>query len=156
MTMFIQIVDGNPVGHPVVEDNLRALFPGRVFPVIYTPEYVEPLGFGMFEFTQVPEAPRFKKAVEVTPVKRDNGIYYQSWEIVDMTVEEQAEATEKQAQRVRAERDFKLLRCDWTQIADSPLQPEAKAAWATYRQALRDVTAQAGFPWDVQWPEAPN
>ena len=30
-----------------------------------------------------------------------------------------------------------------------------KAAWATYRQALRDITAQAGFPWTITWPDAP-
>ena len=32
------------------------------------------------------------------------------------------------------------------------LAPVDKAAWAAYRQELRDITAQAGFPWNVQWP----
>jgi hypothetical protein len=31
-----------------------------------------------------------------------------------------------------------------------------KVAWATYRQALRDVPSQAGFPWEVQWPTQPE
>lgn len=39
-----------------------------------------------------------------------------------------------------------------TQVADAPVD---KAAWATYRQALRDITAQQGFPWNVTWPEQP-
>jgi hypothetical protein len=55
----------------------------------------------------------------------------------------------------RAERDRLLLASDWTQLLDSPLSAEVKAAWATYRQALRDVTAQQGFPADVTWPEHP-
>ena len=58
----------------------------------------------------------------------------------------------EQAKSVRATRDAKLAECDWTQVADAPVD---KAVWATYRQALRDVTAQTGFPWTVEWPDAP-
>jgi hypothetical protein len=58
----------------------------------------------------------------------------------------------EQAKSVRASRTQMLKDSDWTQIADSTAD---KAAWAVYRQALRDVTAQAGFPWTIDWPEAP-
>jgi hypothetical protein len=58
----------------------------------------------------------------------------------------------EQAKSVRASRTEKLKDSDWTQIADSTAD---KAAWATYRQALRDITGQAGFPWTVTWPDAP-
>jgi hypothetical protein len=59
---------------------------------------------------------------------------------------------EEKAGQVRAERNDKLTASDWTQVADAPVD---KQAWATYRQALRDVTAQSGFPWTVTWPDAP-
>ena len=58
----------------------------------------------------------------------------------------------EQAKSVRTSRTEKLKDCDWTQIADSTAD---KAAWATYRQALRDITAQSGFPWTITWPESP-
>jgi len=58
----------------------------------------------------------------------------------------------EQAKNVRATRDAKLAECDWTQVEDAPVD---KAVWATYRQALRDITAQSGFPWTVTWPDAP-
>jgi hypothetical protein len=58
----------------------------------------------------------------------------------------------EQAKAVRADRTKRLADSDWTQIADSTAD---KAAWATYRQALRDITAQAGFPWTIDWPEQP-
>jgi hypothetical protein len=58
----------------------------------------------------------------------------------------------EQAKSVRATRTEKLKDCDWTQIADSTAD---KTAWATYRQALRDITAQSGFPWTITWPDAP-
>ena len=56
---------------------------------------------------------------------------------------------------VRKERDNLLTKCDWTQVNDSPLNAEQKTAWATYRQALRDIPSQAGFPLDVIWPTQP-
>lgn len=59
----------------------------------------------------------------------------------------------EQATNVRRTRTEKLKDCDWTQLADSPVD---KAVWATYRQALRDVPTQAGFPWTVDWPEQPK
>jgi len=58
-----------------------------------------------------------------------------------------------QAESVRQQRTDKLKDSDWTQLADSTAD---KTAWATYRQALRDITSQAEFPWGVQWPTQPE
>ena len=69
----------------------------------------------------------------------------------ELAFEQQAEL-DAQAHRVRTDRNLRLQATDWTQVADAPVD---KAAWATYRQALRDVTAQDGFPWNVTWPESP-
>jgi hypothetical protein len=63
----------------------------------------------------------------------------------------QKTATEVQSQ-VRMQRNSLLTSSDWTQVVDSTVD---KTAWATYRQALRDITKQAGFPWTVEWPDAP-
>jgi len=53
---------------------------------------------------------------------------------------------------VRSKRNDKLSASDWTQVADAPVD---QTAWATYRQALRDITAQDGFPHSVVWPTKP-
>ena len=58
----------------------------------------------------------------------------------------------EQAASVRTQRNDKLKDCDWTMSSDSTAD---KAAWATHRQALRDITTQQGFPWTVDWPEQP-
>lgn len=52
----------------------------------------------------------------------------------------------------RSERNRLLSESDWTQVADAPVD---KAAWATYRQALRDLPQQAGFPVTITWPVKP-
>ena len=54
---------------------------------------------------------------------------------------------------IRQIRGVKLKECDWTQLADSPVNKET---WATYRQSLRDVPSQEGFPWTITWPDAPQ
>ncbi|MDH7618937.1 tail fiber assembly protein [Stenotrophomonas maltophilia] len=58
------------------------------------------------------------------------------------------------AQQVRVERNQKLRATDWTQGEDCQLTPELKAALALYRQKLRDLPAQPGFP-DCGWPVPP-
>lgn len=67
-----------------------------------------------------------------------------------------AETPEGKAAAVRTQRDAKLAACDWTQLADAPLTTEGKLAWGEYRQALRDVPGQAGFPLVVEWPVVPG
>jgi hypothetical protein len=82
---------------------------------------------------------------------------------IPYTTEEQAEydlkkaawdagANDRKATEVRAERNAKLSATDWTQIADATVD---KAAWATYRQALRNIPTQSGFPNTIIWPDAP-
>jgi hypothetical protein len=53
---------------------------------------------------------------------------------------------------VRAERDRRLGACDWTQVADAPVDP---VAWAAYRQELRDIPQDFNDPDLVVWPEEP-
>lgn len=57
------------------------------------------------------------------------------------------------ASHARQERDRLLAASDWTQVADAPVD---QAAWATYRQALRDIPLQAGFPNSIVWPTKPE
>jgi hypothetical protein len=49
-----------------------------------------------------------------------------------------------------------LSQSDWTQLADVNLNPEKKAEWNQYRQALRDITSQDKFPFRILWPQAPQ
>jgi hypothetical protein len=85
-------------------------------------------------------------------VEQIDGKWYTKYSVADIDDEAKAVKDAEQAKSVRTARDEKLKDSDWTQIADAPVD---KAAWATYRQALRDVPAQSGFPWTITWPDAP-
>jgi hypothetical protein len=77
------------------------------------------------------------------------------WSVVDgVPVDPTPPPTEEElAASIRARRDGLLLKSDWTQLPDVP--EGVKAAWAIYRQELRDITLQDGFPTEVTWPEQP-
>lgn len=81
---------------------------------------------------------------------------------IPYTTEEQAEydakkaawtagANDRKAAEVRAERNAKITACDWRVLPDV----SNSDVWKTYRQALRDIPAQSGFPNNVTWPDAP-
>ena len=55
--------------------------------------------------------------------------------------------------QIREQRSKLLSGSDWTQIPDNPLSRSERESWATYRQQLRDIPEQAGFPKSVEWPE---
>jgi len=65
-----------------------------------------------------------------------------------------AGANNRKAAEVRAERNAKLATTDWTQGADTPQATKDK--YAPYRQALRDIPTQSGFPNTIAWPTQPE
>ena len=65
-----------------------------------------------------------------------------------------AGANDRKSAKVREERNEKLAATDWTQASDVP--QSVKDSYAPYRQALRDVPQQAGFPSEVTWPTKPE
>lgn len=60
------------------------------------------------------------------------------------------------ADEIRARRNMLLAESDFSQLADSPFSEIEKSAWAQYRQELRDLTEQAGFPDTVVFPATPS
>jgi hypothetical protein len=102
------------------------------------------------------DAPAFdkqtQKLVQDLAPTLANSVWSLGWAVQALSQAEQDAQNTAQAKSVRQQRNTKLAECDWTQVADAPVD---KAVWATYRQALRDITGQAGFPWTMTWPETP-
>lgn len=66
-----------------------------------------------------------------------------------------AQKDAEQAKSVRQSRDAKLAESDWRVIKALESNTSQDFAWATYRQQLRDITNQTGFPWTIDWPVNP-
>jgi len=103
---------------------------------------------------QVPEpAVNYTKNVSEGEPELKNGTYRQRWIVSDATPAEVTQRTAAQAGAIRQQRNDLLSGCDWTQLADAPA---GSTAWCSYRQQLRDVSKQPGFPWQVAWPKPPS
>jgi Phage tail assembly chaperone protein len=117
-----------------------------------TPEVLEALGADVvFEGPQA-QPTRYQVAF-ADGVEQVDGKWYTKYSVTNMDVDAITAKDEEQAKSVRASRTEKLKDSDWTQVADAPVD---QAAWAEYRQALRDITGQEGFPWTIEWPEQPE
>jgi hypothetical protein len=138
-------------GEVVSEQGFRALHPNTSLPQQLTETLINDLG-GDVVFEGPQAQPTRYQVGFADGVEQIEGKWYTKYSVVDMDDEAKAAKDTEQAKAIRSQRTDKLKGSDWTQVADAPVD---KAAWATYRQALRDITAQPGFPWDTQWPDAP-
>lgn len=90
--------------------------------------------------------------VTLLPDKPDNNNY---WEF-DYQNKVWVGNVDMASLQVNAKRQPLLQQSDWTQIPNNPLTAEQQTAWATYRQELRDITTQSGYPFNVIWPTPPT
>ena len=67
-----------------------------------------------------------------------------------------AELIAAKAKKMRQIRNGLLAQSDWTQTNDNPLSIERKRKWGEYRQSLRDITGQSGFPESITFPPLPE
>jgi len=150
--MYVLTKNGIAEKCPYSIGDLRRDNPNISFPKNPSTTLLAEWGMYPVGIVSAPEVDYTQKVTEgVVTYDSDSG-WRQTWVVTPASPEEIAQRTQAQGDNVRAERYGYLAGSDWTQVADAPVD---KAAWATYRQALRDVTQQTGFPWDVQWPVAP-
>jgi len=150
--MFVKITNGQAQANYTIGD-LRKDHPNVSFPRNISDEVLA--AYDVFRVTELP-APEYNSRTHRL-VTQAPALVNGTWIVTRVAVaKDQAQIDNETAQAaasVRAERDSKLANSDWTQVADAPVD---QTAWANYRQSLRDVPAQAGFPWDVNWPSKPE
>jgi hypothetical protein len=116
--MLIKLENGTPVGQPITDAEFFQLFPDTSFSFPFVPSVVESFGYGVYEFTPQPPTGIYEKAVEVTPVKNNQGYWLQTWEVVPMTPEEvDAKNAQLMAQN-KAQAESLLQQTDWTATVD--------------------------------------
>jgi hypothetical protein len=154
----------------VTEQGFRALFPAVSMPSSLSEEVINSFGGAVvFEGPQATGGTVYQYS-QAAGVEQINGKWFTKHilgpvftdstdEAGVVTTASEAEAAYKaikdaeKAKGVRDQRVVLLRDSDWTQVLDAPVD---QPAWATYRQALRDVTKQAGFPWTVECPTQPE
>ena len=139
-------------GAVVTESEFRAMHPNTSMPTVLTTEILAGFEADPVLNGATPTAGRYQ-TVARDGVEQIGAQWFTKFVLVEMDDAAKAALDAQQAASVRADRNRRIAECDWTQLPDSPVD---KTTWAVYRQALRDITAQTGFPWDVEWPVQPE
>ena len=152
---------------------IRKLHPNTSLPRVWTADICEFLGIDPVLAAPAPAPSGEYKVVSRNGVVQDAlGNWVFAWVERDMFADyvdedgvtvtkasqEEAYTARKDAEAAtaaRAERDKLIASCDWMAIKAFEGGTTVSTEWATYRQALRDVPLQAGFPWTVEWPTQP-
>lgn len=141
----------------------RSANPNISMPRVWNQNVLDALNIEAVLEAPKPDAGPYQTVVRNGVVKDAKGNWVTAWEVRDMfSTDEEGTKAEKEAayqvvldaeaaKAVRAERDRKLADTDWMALSDVTMSAEM----AAYRQALRDITAQAGFPHSVNWPVKP-
>jgi hypothetical protein len=156
------------------QGEIRRSMPNTSLPRVWTADICEFLGIDPVLAAPTPAPSGEYKSVSRNGVTQDaNGNWVQAYVERDMFADyvdedgvtvtkvsqEQAYTATKDAEAAtaaRATRDGLIASCDWMAIKAFEGGTGVATEWATYRQALRDVSAQEGFPNNITWPEKPE
>ena len=150
---LVKITNGNVDTYPYSVGQLRRDNPNTSFPKQIPAEMLESYGVLSVTFPDAPSIDdRTQKIDQEATPSLVAGAWTIRWTTSSKTADETAEYDADMAASNRDNRDNFLSQSDWTQVADAPVDA---TAWGTYRQALRDIPDQAGFPNDINWPTKP-
>ena len=152
--MPLAFIENNKIiQYPITSTDLQRKFPNTSFFLPLEGQNLEMYGVVTVENRQPPSFDsRTHRLEEGTPIN-NNGKWEQSWNLIELSEEQKNQIQDNKKESVRNERNMKLSASDWTQLLDSKVD---KVLWARYRQELRDISKQSGFPWNVIWPKLPS
>lgn len=154
MANYVKAENGKAVAYPYSIGQLRRDNPNTSFPKSIPDETLA--AYGVHSVAVLDASPvdaATHRIVQDASPSLVNGQWQIGWSVVSLTADEIAEKANEAGNAVRSQRDRLLSSCDWTQVADAPVN---KTAWAAYRQELRNLPKQAGFPANIVWPSEPE
>jgi hypothetical protein len=140
--MYVKVTNG--VATEYTMGHLRRDNPNTSFPRTCSDELLA--SYDVYPFQQDPKPDYDPLTQNLIPdFEEVDGVWYKTYTAVNKSQEEAEE-------NIRNQRSILLSETDWMALSDVTLSAE----WATYRQALRDITSQDGFPYSVTWPTKPS
>lgn len=155
--MFAKVTNGQIDKYPYTVGDLRRDNPNTSFPRIVPEATMAKFDMYPVSYEAAPEYDPMTQRIEHSnmPILKD-GKWMLTKTVVALTEGQIAQRTEAKATEVRKQRDKLLDETDWVVVKSAEIGSPIPTEMATYRQALRDITEQTGFPYDVQWPTKPE
>lgn len=149
--MYTRIINNIPVW-PYALHMLSIDEPGTSFPAILSDQLLTEFQIFPVEIDSRPDTTYMQDTFRQDPIFED-GKWVQHWEVIEVTSDVIQTRIEERSINVRNTRNKLLQTCDWTQSRDIP--DNIATLWQPYRQQLRDITTQSGYPFDIVWPMEP-
>lgn len=149
------VEEGKIVQYPIGRLDISRKFPTALLPADLSQLDLAAYGVAHVVLTPPPSIDTDRQKLEAGTPSLIDGQWRETWKVVDLSASEVASIAAVKAKEARSKRNALLTESDWTQLADSPLDADGKGAWALYRETLRMVPQQSGFPWNVTWPPKP-
>lgn len=145
--MFVKVTNGQVTKFPYTIADLRQENPQTSFPKEIPFDTLAEYGIYLVQQSLLPNIDN-KTHRHEQKIEYINNTWMQVWQIIELPVEQASI-------NVRSHRDRLLAETDWLGMKAYENNQNISAEWATYRQALRDIPAQTGFPYSVEWPSKP-
>jgi hypothetical protein len=143
-------------GQVATQGEVRGMYANTSFPKTWSPELVEELGLDVVFESPTPTTTVYQTAFKDGVEQDAQGRWVWKWSISEMDDDAKAAKDAEAAKGVRTTRDKLSAETDWIVIKNLELNQNVPGIWEVYRQNLRDVPAQAGFPHNVTWPTKPE
>ena len=151
--MFVKTANNELVQYPYSIEQFRADNPTISFPAEISNDTLA--AHGVYPVGYEP-APAYDPATQRLVISSQPSLVNGSWvltkSIENKTAEQIANDTATEGEKLRIRRNVRLAETDWCALSDVTMSAEMSA----YRQALRDLPAQEGFPYTVTWPTKPS
>lgn len=144
--MYIKVINEIPISYSI--EQLRYENPNISFPNNISNEILEKFDVYPYSVQEIPSINDKTQKIEEGDIIKENGNWIKSWNIIDKNEQEILIWTETKSLDAKEKRNILLSETDFYALRDNTLTPEM----AEYRQKLRDITLQDGFPENVEWP----
>lgn len=141
--MYLKITNGHPEIYSI--EKLHRDNPNTSFPKLPSDTLLAEWGVYPYVVQDQPKINYLTQVAVATQITKVDSVWVQGWKVENLPLEDAG-------RNVRYQRNSLLSQTDWMALSDNTMTPE----WAAYRQALRDVSSQVGFPYSVIWPVKPE
>jgi hypothetical protein len=145
--MYIKLVNGSPIPYSTAQ--LRRDNPNTSFPAVMSDAVLA--RHDIYKVTVLP-MPAYDTRTHYAKESAVHQVEGQ-W-VMGYTVEPLPKS--QASENMKAERNKRLSESDWVVAKAAEVQNPAPPEWVAYRQQLRDVTSQVGFPFNIVWPVKPE
>ena len=140
---YLKLTNGQPEIYSIGQ--LRRDNPNTSFPKSPSDALLADWNVYPYTVQDQPAIDYMTQTVTQTALTEVDGAWTQGWEVINLSVEDAG-------RNIRSQRDNLLQQTDWMALSDVTMEPY----WREYRQQLRGVTAQEGYPYAVIWPTKPE